>query len=93
MSVEQIVEHFGLTTATVRAWIASGRLVPVKREGQGRAGRMFFSRGAVGALVYGLCPICCQGFTKGTLRQVFCSQSCRQKSNRAKNRREGERHA
>ena len=82
MTVEQIVEHFAVSAGAVRAWIAAGHLEPVKREGRGRSGRMYFSRGAVGSLVYGLCPVCCQGFRKGTLKQIFCSRACRQKSNR-----------
>jgi len=93
LTVEQIVEEFSVTASAVRRWIAAGLLEPVKREGQGRSGRMYFSRGAVGSLVYGLCPICCQGFRKATLKQAFCSQACRQKSNRLKHSREGSSHA
>jgi hypothetical protein len=82
MTVPQIVEHFKVSTGAVRAWIAAGRLVPVRREGQGRSGTMFFARADVGALVFTLCPVCLEKFRKGTLKQKFCSRACRQKSNR-----------
>ena len=80
MTVPQIVEQFKVSTGTVRAWVAAGRLVPVRREGAGPAGgRMYFVRGEVGALVYGLCPVCSNGFKRATLRQRFCSTACRQR--------------
>jgi hypothetical protein len=88
MTVEQIVEQFTLSTAAVRRWIAAGLLEPVEREGRGRAGRMFFNRGAVASLLYGLCPVCGQGFRKATIKQRFCGRACRQKSNRAEKERQ-----
>jgi len=87
MTVEQIVEQFTVSTAAVRRWIAAGLLEPVERQGRGRSGRMYFTRGAVAALVYGLCLVCGQGFRKTTIKQCFCGRACRQKSNRAKKAR------
>jgi hypothetical protein len=87
MTVEQIVEQFTVSTAAVRRWIAAGLLEPVEREGLGRAGRMYFCRGAVASLVYGLCPVCGQGFRKATIKQRFCGRACRQRSNRAEKAR------
>jgi hypothetical protein len=87
MTLPQIVEQFAVTTAAVRRWVAAGLLEPIQRKGRGRAGRMYFTRGAVGALVYGMCPVCGQGFRKTTIKQRFCGRACRQKSNRAEKAR------
>jgi len=84
VTVAQIVEGFGLSAGRVRAWIAAGLLKPVRREGRGRSGQMLFARGEVGSLVYGICPVCCGGFKRATIKQKFCSRSCRQKFNRRK---------
>jgi hypothetical protein len=72
-----------VSAGAVRAWIAAGRITPIRREGRGRAGAMYFARGAVYALVFGLCPVCGQGFRRARLSQEFCSQRCRQRSHRA----------
>ena len=82
LTVAQIVEQFGLNAATVRAWIAADRLKPVRREGQGRGGTMYFARGEVADLVYGICPVCGGGFKRATLKQRFCGRACRQRWNR-----------
>ena len=81
----QVVEEFKVSPGAVRAWVASGRIKPVRREGKGGGGGgMLFARGEVGSLVYGLCPVCAGGFKRGTLRQRFCSQLCRQRYARSK---------
>jgi len=77
VTVPQIVEHFGLSVGRVRAWIAAGRLTPIRREGRGRSGTMLFSRGEVSSLVYGMCPVCGGGFKRSTLKQKHCSRLCR----------------
>jgi len=82
LTVPQIVEHFGLSVGVVRSWIAAGRLKPVRREGRGRGGSMFFVRGEVSNLVHGACPVCGNGFKKANMRQKFCGRACRQKSAR-----------
>ena len=82
LSVEQIVEQFKVSAAAVRAWIAAGNIAPVLREGRGRSGQMYFARGEVAALVYGLCPVCGNGFRRVRLSQRFCGRACRQKSAR-----------
>lgn len=82
VNVAQIIEQFTVSAGACRAWIAAGRLVPVRREGRGRSGTMLFARGQVSNLVHGACPVCGNGFKKGTLRQVFCSRACRQRSAR-----------
>ena len=80
LSVEQIVEQFKVSAAAVRAWIAAGKIAPIRREGRGRSGQMYFARGEVAALVYGLCPVCGNGFRRARLSQRFCPGSaCRQK--------------
>ena len=84
LTVAQIVDQFEVSAGAGRAWIASGRLVPIRREGRGRSGTMYFARGDVGSLVYGVCPVCCGGFKRATIKQKFCSRSCRQKFNRRK---------
>ena len=82
VTVAQIVEGFRVSAGAVRAWIAAGLLKPVRREGRGRSGTMYFARGEVGSLVYGLCPVCGNGFKRTTLKQRFCGRACRQRSNR-----------
>lgn len=77
LTVEQIVELFGVSSATVRSWIAKELIKPVRREGQGRSGRMYFEKGAVAVLVYGICPTCGESFKRSTLKQGFCSRLCR----------------
>lgn len=79
VNVAQIVEGFGVSAGAVRAWIASGLLQPVRREGRGRSGAMWFARGAVYSLVFGACPVCGNGFKRATLRQRFCGRACRQR--------------
>ena len=79
ITVAQIVEAFGVSEPAVRSWIASGALVPVLREGQGRSGQMYFARGEVSNLVHGACPVCGNGFKKANQRQRFCSKVCRQR--------------
>lgn len=84
MTVEQILETFGLTSGRVRSWIASGLLVPIRREGRGRSGLMMFSRGDVSRLLYGICPVCGGGFKRSTLKQEHCSRLCRDRGMRAR---------
>lgn len=82
LTVAQIVEGFQVSAGAVRAWVASGRLVPVRREGQGRSGQMWFARGEVAVLVYGVCPGCGNGFRRSSLGQEFCSRLCRDRLRR-----------
>jgi hypothetical protein len=79
LTVAQIVASFEVSAGAVRAWVASGLLKPVRREGRGPGGVMFFARGEVSNLVHGSCPVCGNGFKKATLRQRFCSKVCRQR--------------
>ena len=82
VTVPEIVEHFTVSAGAVRRWIAAGLLKPVRREGRGRSGQMWFARGEVGSLVYGLCPVCSNGFKRVTIKQRFCGRICRQRSAR-----------
>ena len=84
VTVPQIVESFGLSAGRVRAWIAAGLLKPVRREGRGRAGTMYFARGDVAGLLYGSCPTCGGGFKRTTLKQRHCSRLCRDRERRAR---------
>lgn len=77
LSVAEIVESFGVSAGAVRSWIAKGLIKPVLRKGKGRSGAMYFERGAVAVLVYGVCPVCGEGFKRTTLKQGFCSRLCR----------------
>jgi len=94
VTVPQIVEGFRVSAGAVRAWIAAGLLKPVRREGRGRSGTMYFARGEVSNLVHGACPVCGNGFKRVTLKQRFCGRVCRQRFARmhAKSR-EGSSHA
>jgi hypothetical protein len=82
MSLPEIVEHFQITERAFRGWVERGLIAPVRREGRGRGGAMWFARGEVSALVYGLCTVCGSGFKKGSIKARFCSKACRQKSSR-----------
>lgn len=82
VTVADIVEQFGVSPGAVRAWIAAGVIKPVRREGRGRSGTMFFARGEVANIVYGLCPVCGNGFKRTTRKQKFCGRICRQRSAR-----------
>lgn len=82
VTVAQIVEHFRVSAGAVRAWVAAGRLVAVRREGRGRSGQMWFARGEVAVLVYGVCPCCGGGFKRSSLGQEFCSRLCRDRHRR-----------
>ena len=94
VTVAQIVDGFQLSAGAVRAWVAAGLLKPVRREGRGRSGRMYFARGEVSNLVHGACPVCGNGFKRTTLKQKFCGRACRQKSARLHaGSREGSVHA
>lgn len=84
ITVPQIVEAFQVSLPAVRLWIASGLLVPARREGKGRSGQMYFVRGEVSNLVHGACPVCGNGFKRSNMRQKFCSQICRQRFARVK---------
>lgn len=76
----QVVELFKVSPGAVRAWVAAGRLEPVRRQGKGGGGgRMWFCRGAVSNLVHGACPACGNGFRRVTQSQKFCSTLCRQR--------------
>jgi len=79
LSIEHIVSEFKVSTAAVRAWVLKGLIKPVRREGKGRDGKMWFARGDVGNLVYGICKVCGNGFRKATIKQRFCSTLCRQR--------------
>jgi hypothetical protein len=83
VTVPQIAEQFGVSVGAVRAWVLSGRLQPVRREGRGRGGAMLLARGDAAAIVYGNCASCGNGFKRTTGKQRFCSQKCRQRFNRA----------
>jgi hypothetical protein len=82
MSLPEIVEVFQVNERAVRGWVERDLLKPVRREGRGRGGAMWFARGEVSSLVYGLCPVCGNGFKKETLKQRFCGTPCRQKYSR-----------
>jgi hypothetical protein len=82
VTLEQAAEAFGLTLAALRRWVLADLLRPVKREGRGRAGRMYFMRGDVAALVFGTCPTCGGGFKRATLKQGHCSRLCRDRARR-----------
>lgn len=82
MSLPEIVEHFQITERAFRGWVERGLIAPVRREGRGRGGAMWFARGEVSALVYGLCIVCGNGFQKASVKQRFCSKACRQRSSR-----------
>ena len=79
VTVPQIVEQFTVSVGAVRRWIAAGLLKPVRREGRGRDGQMWFARGEASGLVHGICPVCGGGFKRATLKQRFCSKVCRQR--------------
>ena len=81
MTIPEIVELFQVNERVVRGWVERDLLKPVRREGRGRCGQMWFARGEVAALVYGLCPVCGNGFKKATIKQRFCGDPCRKKSN------------
>jgi hypothetical protein len=80
VTAPQIVEAFGVSMGALRSWIAAGLLKPVRREGRGRSGQMWFARGEVSSLVFSICPVCGGGFKRTTLKKRFCSQLCRQRS-------------
>ncbi len=82
MSLPEIVTQFEVNTRIVRSWVERGLLAPVRREGKGRNGAMWFARGEAAALVFGLCTVCGNGFKKATIKQKYCSKACRQKSSR-----------
>ena len=82
ITVAQIIESFGVSDGAVRTWISAGLLTPIRREGRGRSGTMYFARGEVSNLVHGACPVCGNGFKKATLKQKFCSARCRQRAAR-----------
>jgi hypothetical protein len=84
LTVEQIIEVFGLSAGRVRLWIAAGKLKPIRRAGRGRSGMMFFARGEVSGLVFGRCSVCGDEFKKAKDSQKFCGKPCRQKSSRMK---------
>jgi len=84
VTVPQIVEDFRVSPGAVRRWIAAGLIKPVRREGRGRGGRMFFNRGEVVSLVHAICPVCGGGFRKVRLNERFCSTLCRQRFARIK---------
>jgi len=86
VTVPQIVEGFRVSAGAVRAWIAAGLLKPVRREGRGRSGTMYFARGEVAILVYGVCPGCGGGFKRSSLGQEFCSRLCRDRHRRLRER-------
>jgi len=86
VSFAEVVEHFRVSAGAVRAWVAAGRLVPVRREGRGRGGRMLFARGEVAVLVYGVCAGCGGGFKRSSLGQQFCSRLCRDRHRRLRER-------
>jgi len=82
MTVEDIVSHFGVSLGTVRSWIASDKLKPIEKDGHGRGGRLWFARGDVSVLVYGVCPCCGGGFKRERLGAVFCGRLCRDRHRR-----------
>ncbi len=82
LTFEQIVELFTVSAARVRAWIAAGELVPIRREGRGRGGRAWFSRGEVACLLFGVCPGCGGGFKRQRSGQAYCSRLCRDRHRR-----------
>ena len=86
VTVSQITEAFRVSPGAVRAWIAGGRLVPIRRSGRGRGGEMFFSRGSVCELVFGSCPACGNGFKRARLKQECCSRLCRDRFRRSARR-------
>jgi hypothetical protein len=87
ITVSQITEAFRVSPGAVRAWIAAGRLAPIRRAGRGRGGTMLFSRGAVCALVFGSCKTCGNGFKRSTLKQECCSRLCRDRFRRNSRRK------
>jgi putative component of toxin-antitoxin plasmid stabilization module len=82
MTVEQVVEAFGVSEPALRRWVSAGILVPVRREGHGR--RLYFARGEVAALLSGVCLCCGEAFRRATLKQRFCSPACRKTYHRKK---------
>ena len=82
LTVAQIMAEYSVSGPAVRRWIAAELIKPVRREGRGRSGTMYFARGEVAALVYGMCPVCGNGFKRGTIKQRFCGKACRQRSAR-----------
>lgn len=80
LTVPQLVARFGITAARVRAWIAEGELVPVRRVGPGSRALMQFAQGQVAALVYARCRVCGEEFKRAKSTQVFCSRHCRQRA-------------
>jgi len=86
VTLPQIVEGFRVSAGAVRAWVAAGRLVPVRREGRGRSGTMYFARGEVAVLVYGVCAGCGGGFKRKVLGAEFCSRLCRDRHRRLRER-------
>jgi len=87
VTLAQAAPMFGVNIRTLRAWVEQGRLVAIRRAGRGGGGgEMFFYRGAITDLVFGLCVVCGQGFKRGTLRAKFCSKPCRQRFARMKSK-------
>ena len=84
LTLAQACEVFDVKPSLIRSWVENGKLEPVKR-GAGRGSPLYFSKGEVAGLLFGICRLCGNGFKRANQRQEFCGQSCRQKySRRAK---------
>ena len=81
LTLAQACEAFGVKPSLVRSWVEHGKLRPVMR-GKGKGSPMYFSRGEVAGLLFGICRLCGNGFKRESQRQEFCGKSCRQKYNR-----------
>ncbi len=84
ITLEQATADFRLSRAALRSWVATGKLKPVRRQGRGRGGRMYFIRGEIAALVFAVCPGCGNGFKRERLAQAYCGKLCRQRAWRKK---------
>ena len=85
VTLAQAAPMFGVNIRTLRAWVEQGRLVAIRRHGRGGGGgEMFFCRGAIAELIFGLCPVCAGGFKRTAIKQKFCSTRCRQRFARMK---------
>jgi len=77
LTAQQAAELIGVTKQSVLAWYRRGWLASVAATGRPR-----FMRGAVVAMVAGVCPVCGSGFRRVNQRQVHCCGECRKKAHR-----------
>ena len=82
VTVEEAAELAGVSTSTLHQWRRRGVIHPAMHATMAGHRRVLYRRGDVAALVQRTCAWCGATYTRTSLRQEYCTPTCRKNAHR-----------